>query len=135
MSAHRLLYVEDNPVNTLVVQELLTKRPDIELVCEEDASHGLARASAWRPQLVLLDMHLPDMDGFEVLQRLRADPVTAATPCIALSANAMPDDIDAALKAGFTAYWTKPIDFKAFYAGLELHFPMAVSQQELSLDP
>ncbi len=135
MSTHRLLYVEDNPVNTLVVQELLTKRPDIELVCEEDAGQGLARARAWRPQLVLLDMQLPDMDGFEALKRLRADPATATTPCIALSANAMPDDIDAALTAGFTAYWTKPIDFKAFYAGLEVHFPVEVSQRELSLDP
>ena len=89
MNAHRLLYVEDNPVNTLVLQELLTKRPDIELVCEEDAQRGLHRAKNWLPQLVLLDMQLPDLDGFEVLKRLRADPSTADLPCIALSANAM----------------------------------------------
>ncbi len=125
MNAHRLLYVEDNPVNTLVLQELLTKRPDIELVCEEDAERGLHRAKNWLPQLVLLDMQLPDLDGFEVLKRLRADPSTADLPCIALSANAMPDDIDAALKAGFHDYWTKPINFQAFYAGLEAHFPRA----------
>jgi CheY-like chemotaxis protein len=70
-------------------------------------------------------MQLPDMDGYAVLQQLRASPETSGTPCIALSANAMPDDVEAALKGGFDAYWTKPIDFKAFYEGLEVHFPSA----------
>lgn len=123
MPDHRLLYIEDNPVNTLVVEELLNRRPDIALRCCEDGASGLAVAQAWRPQLVLLDMQLPDMDGYAVLKALRADEATRSIPCIALSANAMPDDIDAALQGGFDAYWTKPIDFKAFYAGLEAHFP------------
>ena len=125
MPDHRLLYIEDNPVNTLVVEELLNRRPDIALRCCEDGASGLAQAQAWRPQLVLLDMQLPDMDGYAVLKALRADEATRSIPCIALSANAMPDDIDAALQGGFDAYWTKPIDFKAFYAGLEAHYPQA----------
>jgi len=74
---------------------------------------------------VLVDMQLPDFDGFEVLRRLRAAPETAAVDCIALSANAMPEDIERALKAGFVDYWTKPIDFKAFLGALETRFPSA----------
>jgi hypothetical protein len=64
-------------------------------------------------------MQLPDFDGFEVLRRLRAQAETAATPCIVLSANAMPEDISRALAAGFVDYWTKPINFSAFLASLD----------------
>jgi CheY-like chemotaxis protein len=76
---------------------------------------------------VLIDMQLPDFDGLEVLRRLRADARTAAIPCIALSANAMPDDIARALGAGFADYWTKPINFKDFVASLEALFPDAAA--------
>jgi CheY-like chemotaxis protein len=72
---------------------------------------------------VLIDLQLPDFDGFEVLRRLRADPGTAAIPCIALSANAMPEDIERGLAAGFADYWTKPIDFAAFLTALKKRFP------------
>jgi CheY-like chemotaxis protein len=125
MPDYRLLYIEDNPVNTLIVEELLNRRPDIALRCCENGQSGLAEARAWQPQLVLLDMDLPDMDGREVLTQLRAHEATRAVPCIALSANAMRDDVEAALRHGFDAYWTKPIDFQAFYAGLEARFPSA----------
>ena len=70
-------------------------------------------------------MQLPDFDGFEVLARLRQHPETARIPCIALSANAMPEDISRAMKSGFTDYWTKPIDLKAFVANLRELFPAA----------
>ena len=72
-----------------------------------------------RPELILLDMQLPDCDGFEVLRRLRAQPATADIPCIALSANAMPDDIQRALAAGMADYWTKPLHFGGFMAALD----------------
>lgn len=124
MSArYRLLYIEDNPVNTLVVQELLARRPDIELACEDEGGKGLQRARAWQPHLVLLDMQLPDLDGFAVREQLRQDPSTSGIACIALSANAMPDDIQSALAAGFAAYWTKPIHFQTFWEGLDQHLP------------
>ena len=75
-----------------------------------------------QPSLVLLDMQLPDIDGFEVFRRLRADPRTAGIPCIALSANAMPQDIEHALRSGLADYWTKPLDFTQFMAALERWF-------------
>jgi len=68
---------------------------------------------------VLVDMQLPDFDGIEVLRRLRADPATAHLTCVALSANAMPDDVAIAQHAGFADYWTKPIDLAAFTAGVD----------------
>jgi CheY-like chemotaxis protein len=122
--AGRLLYIEDNPVNILVVEELVKSRPALTLVCEIDGTSGLARARSMQPDLILLDMQLPDFDGYEVLARLRADPDAgvAAIPCIALSANAMQEDKRRAEAAGFLAYWTKPIDFKVFLRGLHEFF-------------
>jgi len=122
----RLLYIEDNPVNVLVVEELVARRPHLQLSCEGTGTRGLARARELQPDLILLDMQLPDFNGHEVLQRLRADPATAAIPCIALSANAMPEDITQALQAGFADYWTKPIDFRAFMQGLDSLFSARV---------
>lgn len=125
MSRYRLLYIEDNPVNTLVVEELVARRPDVELRCAEEGQAGIEAALSWLPHLVLLDMQLPDMDGFAVWQQLQAQPATAAIPCIALSANAMPEDIRSALAAGFSDYWTKPIDFQKFGDGLAERLPPA----------
>jgi CheY-like chemotaxis protein len=84
---------------------------------------GVALAQALRPQVVLVDMQLPDFDGYEVLRRLRAAPDTAQMTCIALSANAMREDIERALACGFDDYWTKPIKFKPFLDALERLFP------------
>ena len=116
---HRVLYIEDNPVNALIITELLARRANLLLEVAVDAASGLAAARALRPDLILLDMQLPDADGFEVLRRLRADPVTAHIACVALSANAMPEDIARARQAGVADYWTKPLDFKAFLAALD----------------
>ncbi|MCV2369241.1 response regulator [Roseateles oligotrophus] len=118
----RLLYIEDNPVNVLVVEELVATRPYFSLICEIDGASGIARARSMLPELILLDMQLPDLDGYQVIEQLRANPVTAAIPCIALSANAMSEDINRAKAAGFLDYWTKPIDFKAFLSGLDAFF-------------
>ena len=117
-----LLYVEDNPVNALIVQGLLQIRPDLQLHVASDGASGVQRALALQPDLVLLDMALPDMDGHEVLRRLRAHPALAQVPVIALSANAMPEDMARALNAGMAGYWTKPLDFKVFLAAMEAMF-------------
>lgn len=123
LPAARLLYIEDNPVNRLVVEELLSSHPELDLACAEDGRSGVERALALLPQLILLDMNLPDCDGYEVLRRLRAEPATAGIPVIALSAESSAEDTRRALAAGFTAYWTKPIDFAQFLAGLATYFP------------
>ncbi len=115
----RVLYIEDNPVNAMIIAELLARRPDLVLHLAADGEGGVAQARALLPDLILLDMQLPDFDGLEVMRRLRAQPATAAIPCIALSANAMPDDIARTLDAGAVDYWTKPLDFRAFLAALD----------------
>jgi CheY-like chemotaxis protein len=121
----RVLYIEDNPVNALIVRELIAQRPNLQLDEAADGLSGIERARIALPNLILLDMQLPDIDGIEVLRRLRADAATAAIPCIALSANAMPDDIQAALGAGFADYWTKPLDFRDFMGALDSLFGRA----------
>jgi PAS domain S-box-containing protein len=115
----RLLYIEDNPINVMVVEQLVTSRSGLSIVSELNGLAGVERARALLPDLILVDMQLPDIDGFEVLRRLRAQPETAATPCVVLSANAMPEDISRALEAGFADYWTKPIDFNRFLSSLD----------------
>jgi PAS domain S-box-containing protein len=117
MAPLSVLYVEDNPVNLIVVQELLALRPHVSLSCAADGTSGVAKAAQLEPDLVLVDLQLPDIDGYEVLRRL-CELGTRAT-VIALSANAMPDEVARARAAGFDDYWTKPIDFNQFLGGLD----------------
>lgn len=119
---HDVLYIEDNPVNLLIVAELVGRRTDLRFHAAADGLSGVEMARRVRPGLVLIDMQLPDIDGIEVLRRLRADDSTAGLRCVALSANAMPADIQAAMRAGFDAYRTKPLDFAAFMADLDAQF-------------
>jgi CheY-like chemotaxis protein len=115
----RVLYIEDNPVNAMIVRELLERRSDLELQVAVDGLGGVEHARRWQPDLLLLDMQLPDIGGLEVMRRLREHPETAALRCVALSANAMPNDIERALRAGAVEYWTKPLDFAAFLVALD----------------
>ena len=121
--AGQILYIEDNQVNVLLVEELVKSVAGLGIASEPTGTAGVARARTLQPDLVLIDLQLPDFDGFEVLRRLRAEPSTRAIPCIALSANAMPEDIERGLAAGFADYWTKPIDFPAFLGALKKRFP------------
>lgn len=105
----RVLYVDDEELNRLLMLALLELRPGLALELAVDGASGLAAARAAPPDLLLLDMRLPDMSGLQLLQALRADPQLAGVPCVAVSANAMPDDIAEALRGGFDAYITKPI--------------------------
>ena len=122
LPAQRLLYIEDNDVNVLIVKELVKRRPGIEFDSMPDGASGVARAAQTLPGLTLVDMHLPDFDGLEVLARLRANPLTAGLRVVALSANAIPADIQRALQAGFDDYWTKPLDFRVFNSALDQVF-------------
>lgn len=112
-----VLYIEDNPANLKVIEAMLEHLPHITLLAAVRGDRGLELAQRYAPDAILLDIHLPGMDGYAVLEALRADPATAAIPVIALSADAMPDDIQRGLEAGFRAYLTKPVVF-AELAGL-----------------
>jgi CheY-like chemotaxis protein len=114
-----VLYVEDNAVNAILVEQLLARWPLVRLVVAPDGGTGLAQARALAPKLVLLDMQLPDMTGFDVLRRLKADAATHDLPVVALSADAVPEDVSAARAAGAMDYWTKPIDFDVFLSGVQ----------------
>jgi CheY-like chemotaxis protein len=115
----RVLYVDDEELNRLLMQALLDFRPGVVLHMAADGAGGLAAARAASPDLVLLDMRLPDMTGVQLLHALRADPALAGVPCIAVSANAMPADIAEALRAGFDAYITKPIVSAQLFAEID----------------
>jgi len=114
-----VLYIEDNPINVMLVREIVAMRPNVRLHTAVDGRSGIARAQELRPRAVLIDLQLPDIDGFQVLQALRADASLGGLVCIALSANAMPEDIARAKRSGFDDYWTKPIDLTQFLGGLD----------------
>jgi len=116
-----VLYVEDNEVNALLVQAMLAARTDVRLSIAATGAEGLAHAQRRTPDLVLIDMHLPDTTGLEVLRALRATPALAGVPCIACSADAMPETIAGALGAGFSAYLTKPLSLDEFNRCIDSH--------------
>jgi len=107
-----VLYVDDNDVNRLLMAAMLARRPQVRLVMAEDGACGLSAAQRERPDLVLLDIRLPGMDGYEVLAALRSVPGQHALPCLAVSADAMPADIARAALSGFNGYLTKPLDLR-----------------------
>lgn len=115
-----LLYVEDNPDNLLLVEELMLRRPDFCLVSARDGGSGIALARASRPDVILMDINLPGMSGIEALRILAQDPATAHIPVIALSANAEPRAVAKGLQAGFFRYLTKPIKVVEFLQTLDL---------------
>jgi CheY-like chemotaxis protein len=111
-----VLYIEDNEVNQVLMEGMLAHRPAIGLRVAALPEAGLAMAVARPPDLVLLDIQLPGIDGFEVLKRLRQLPALQHTPVVAVSANAMPDDLAQARAAGFADYLTKPVDMARLLA-------------------
>lgn len=107
---YTILYIEDNPANLRLVSVLLSRRDDIKLVTAHEPYLGLELAEAKQPDLILLDINLPGINGFEVLKRLQSNPATNDIPVIAISANAMKQDIHKGIDAGFKNYLTKPIN-------------------------
>jgi CheY-like chemotaxis protein len=105
---HTLLYVEDDPANMKLVERIIARHADIHLLTAVNGNSGIEIARASRPDVILMDINLPDLSGLEVLQILRLDSDTARIPVIAISANAMPIDIDRGLKAGFSAIRPSP---------------------------
>lgn len=120
-----VLYVEDNPANLMLVDDLVARRPDIRLLSAADGNRGVEIARAARPDVILMDINLPGISGIQALKLLRADPATARIPVVALSANAIPRDIEKGLAAGFFRYLTKPIKVAEFMDTLDLALEFA----------
>ena len=112
---HTLLYFEDNPANLLLVQELIEEnRPDIRLLVADNGKLGIELAHTHLPDVILMDLALPDITGIEAMEILLKDPLTSHIPVIALSANAMPDKVLKGMEAGFFRYICKPFKFNEF---------------------
>jgi PAS domain S-box-containing protein len=107
-----VLYIEDEPLNVVLMEEVFRTRPGWTLHVADLGARGLALARTLQPDLVMVDMNLPDMDGLQVIRRLRADTRTAALRCVAFSADAMAEQMAAARAAGFDDYWTKPLELR-----------------------
>jgi len=114
-----VLYIEDNPANLRLVTQLLGRLKHLKVWSAHEPLLGLELAMENRPDLILLDINLPGMNGFEVLKHLRERDATRRTPVIAISANAMPKDIEKGMDAGFDDYITKPIDINALLKSVE----------------
>ena len=109
-----MLYADDNALNVEVVLAMLSMRPGLRVLVARNGHEALALARHEHPDLLLLDIHLGDMSGIEVMQTLAREPESAHIPCVALSADAMPASIEHAERAGFEAYLTKPLNLKSF---------------------
>jgi PAS domain S-box-containing protein len=123
-----LLYVEDNPANLALVEELMQRRGDLRLLTAINGNLGLELARAYLPDVILMDINLPGISGYEALNSLREDPATRHIPVLALSANAVPRDIEKGLEAGFFRYLTKPIRVREFMEALDVALEHAAEQ-------
>ncbi|BAV34135.1 histidine kinase [Sulfuricaulis limicola] len=130
-----LLYVEDNHANMQLVEQLIARRPDMRLLMAGDGSHGIALARTHQPEVILMDINLPGINGFQALKILRDDPATAHIPVLAISANAMPRDIQRGLEAGFLGYLTKPIRIKEFMEALDRALEFSETELDGVINP
>ena len=127
-NCHTLLYVEDNPANLMLVEDLIARRRDIRLLTARDATRGIEIARASLPDVILMDINLPGISGIKALQMLSEDPLTACIPVVALSANAIPPDIERGLNAGFFRYLTKPLKVNEFMNTLDVALNFAKAE-------
>ena len=114
----RILYVEDNDDNVYMLKSRLERR-NFEVLIADDGAQGIAMAEAEQPDLILLDLSLPVMDGWEAARHLKGTPATAHIPIIALTAHAMSGDREKALSVGCDDYDTKPVDFRRLLEKIE----------------
>jgi CheY-like chemotaxis protein len=113
-TVHTLLYIEDDPASLELVTHIVARHPIIQLLSAVNGNSGVEIARTSLPDVILMDINLPDMSGFRALKLLREDPATAHIPVIAISANATPLNIESGLEEGFFRYLTKPIDIDEF---------------------
>jgi len=128
-----LLYVEDNPANFSLVEQLIKRRNDLNLLAATDGLSGLRMARDYLPDVILMDINLPIMSGLEAMRLLKSSPDTAHIPIIALTANAVPQDIELGLTAGFFRYLTKPIRINEFMDALDVTLDHIVERDKIAL--
>jgi CheY-like chemotaxis protein len=130
-----LLYVEDNPANLMLVEQIIEGHPHVRMLSARDATLGIALARAHLPEVILMDINLPGLSGIQALKILRDDPATAHIPVLAISANAMPRDIEKGLQAGFFRYLTKPIKVNEFMEALDMALEQAETESDDAMNP
>lgn len=116
---HSILYIDDNPINLKLVTQMLSRRKNIYLFTAQTPELGLELAYTHQPELILLDINMPGMDGYQVLEILKSDQKLKSKPVIAVTANAMPRDVKRGLAAGFTDYLAKPLDVEVFLKAID----------------
>jgi PAS domain S-box-containing protein len=121
--AHRVLYIEDNPANLKLVVQILGRRPHIHLLTAHTPELGIELALAHKPELILLDINMPGRDGYRLLEIFKTDARLKVVPVVAVTANAMPRDIERGMQAGFAAYLTKPLDVEQFLNVVDARLP------------
>lgn len=116
---HTVLYIEDNLSNLALVQRILARRPEVRLIQAVQGRAGLSLAREHRPDLILLDLHLPDIHGSEVLRLVKDDPATSKIPVVVISADATTGQIERLIAAGARDYLTKPLDVRKLLSLLD----------------
>jgi CheY-like chemotaxis protein len=122
-----LLYIEDNPANLKLIEQLIARRSDLRLLTAQNGTDGINLARGYLPDVILMDINLPGISGIEAMKIIRLDPTTSHIPIVALSANAIPRDIEKGLEAGFFRYLTKPIKVNEFMETLNVTLAFAES--------
>ena len=115
-----VLQVEDSPANAMLVEPLLARRDDLTLMTATNGYQGIEMARSHQPDVILMDINMPELDGLAAMQMLRNNPATSHIPVIALSSNAYPSQIKLGLDTGFFRYLTKPYKLNEFLATIDL---------------
>lgn len=123
-----VLYVEDNPANLALVEQLIAGRGNLKLLTASEGHLGIQLARTYQPDVILMDIHLPGMSGLDSFKILREDSATAHIPVVAVSANAIPRDIERAMEVGFFSYLTKPIKVIEFMDALDVALRSAMER-------
>lgn len=117
--SHTVLYIEDSAINVQLVERILDERPAVQLFTAGTAAEGLRLAEAEKQTLILLDRRLPDMEGEQVLRRLKASPITAAIPVVMISGDSGKHSVDELLDLGASAFLAKPFDVGEFLSVID----------------
>jgi len=115
----KILYIEDNQINMILMQGILSEYLNLELFCADTGMEGILLAIKEKPDLIFTDINLPDLNGYEVLERLKANGSTASIPVIAITASAFKSEVDKGMKAGFLKYMTKPVEADEVYSAIQ----------------